>query len=86
MDIQSDLDIMKYKWELLEIQEYFSSIHHFSSNKFQTKPPSLAGFYNWCKDREIKNENLQTLNRTFKSSRTHKSRTRNRYGNVISLV
>ena len=56
---------MKQKWEALGIKSSFSSIHHFASDKFKTKPSGLKGFYNWCQDQEIQDENLQTVNRAL---------------------
>jgi hypothetical protein len=68
MNIRSDLERMKDKWEALGIKKHFSEVHHFSSEKFRTKPSGLKGFYNWCQEREILDENLQTLNRALKAA------------------
>ncbi len=65
MSTKTDLEMMKRKWESLGIREHFSKIHHFSSDKFKTKPSGLNGFYNWCEKREIMAENMQTLNRAL---------------------
>ena len=68
MNTKRELDRMKSLFENLEISPKFSSIHHFSSNKFATKPPGLKGFYNWCKYREILDENLQTIRRALRTA------------------
>ena len=68
LSTKSDLDRMKILWENLRIGRKFSSIHHFSSHKFATKPPGLKGFHNWCKYREILDENLQTIRRALRTS------------------
>lgn len=68
MSINSNVEIMKTKWETLGIEKEFSKIHHFSSDKFKTKPSGLKGFYNWCQNREIQDENLQTVNRALKTA------------------
>ena len=65
MSTNADLDLMKRKWESLGIQKHFSKVHHFSSDKFATKPSSLNVFHNWCMKREIMDENLQTLQRAL---------------------
>ena len=57
-----ELDRMRREWESLGIQHHFKKVHHFSSDKFRSKPSGLDSFCDWCKDREIEDENLQTLN------------------------
>ena len=68
MSTNSDVELMKRKWETLGIKKSFSKVHHFSSSKFKTKPSGLKGFYNWCLDQEIQDENLQTVNRALKAA------------------
>ena len=63
MNTKYELEIMKAGWERHGISRRFSSIHHFSSDKFVTKPSGLKGFYNWCKNRDILDENYQTVQR-----------------------
>jgi hypothetical protein len=63
MSTKHELERMKQGWEKHGISRRFSSVHHFSSNKFATKPSGLKGFYNWCKDRDILDENYQTVKR-----------------------
>ena len=62
------LNDMKNQWESLGIQDHFIRVHHFSSNRFKSKPANLDNFYDWCKEREIKDENLQTVNRALKTA------------------
>lgn len=61
MSTKHELESMRIGWERHGISRRFSSIHHFSSEKFATKPSGLKGFYNWCKDRDILDENYQTV-------------------------
>lgn len=68
MAINADLELMKADWKNLEIEEEFPAIHHFSCEQFKADPPSLNDFYNWCQNNEIKDENLQTLNRANKAA------------------
>jgi len=68
MNTTSDIERMKHKWESLGIKRHFSKVHHFSSKKFKTKPSGLKGFYDWCQDYEILDENLQTVNRALKAA------------------
>ena len=63
MSTKNEIEHMKHGWEKHGISRRFSSVHHFSSNKFSTKPSGLKGFYNWCKDRDILDENYQTVQR-----------------------
>lgn len=63
MSTKYELDRMKNGWERHGISRRFSSVHHFSSDKFATKPSGLRGFYNWCKERDILDENYQTVQR-----------------------
>ena len=65
MSVNTDLELMKRKWESLGIQKHFSKVHHFASDKFATNPSSLNVFYNWCTKREIMDENSQTLQRAL---------------------
>lgn len=59
------LEKMNNEWLSLGIKKHFSKVHHFSSEKFKTKPSGLKGFVNWCESRDIQDENLQTLNRAI---------------------
>ena len=63
MNKKSDLEQMKEDWERHGIATQFSKVHHFSSDKFATNPSGLNGFYNWCIERDILDENYQTLQR-----------------------
>ena len=65
MGAKHDLELMKRKWTSLNIEKYFTKVHHFSSEKFATKPSGLNVFFNWCVQREIMEENLQTLHRAL---------------------
>lgn len=63
MNIQSNLKAMRDSWIDLGIANEFPSVHHFSSSKFTSNPAGLDAFYDWCLDREIRDENEQTLAR-----------------------
>lgn len=63
MSTKHELEKMKQNWEKHSISRCFSRVHHFSSDKFSSKPSSLKRFYNWCKDRDILEENYQTVQR-----------------------
>ena len=63
MSTKHELDEMRRSWERHGIAKQFSSVHHFASDKFATKPSGLKGFYNWCRDRDILDENYQTVQR-----------------------
>ena len=65
MNIMESVELMKAKWEALGIEPKFSQIHHFSSEKFSTRPSGLKGFYNWCQKNDIKSENTQTVQRAI---------------------
>ena len=66
--MNSQLLAMKKKWESLGIASHFSKAHHFSSAKFKTRPSGMLVFINWCEKREIKDENLQTIQRAMKAA------------------
>ena len=78
--MNSDLLQMKKLWEELNFESYFSSIHHFASDKFASPPSSLNAFYDWCKGREIRDENQQTVARAIHAANLNKS------GTFISLA
>jgi len=64
--LKSDrLEEMKVEWERQGFISEFSRIHHFSSNNFKSKPLDLLGFYNWCINRDVAEENEQTINRAL---------------------
>jgi hypothetical protein len=48
-------------WRRLGIERQFVKVHHFSSPSFATKASSLNAFVKWCSDRDIRDENYQTL-------------------------
>ena len=50
-------------WRRLGIERQFVKVHHFSSPSFATKASSLNAFVKWCADRDIRDENYQTLQR-----------------------
>lgn len=54
---------MKNDWEELGIVSFFTKTHHFASEKFNSKPPTLYKHYNYCIDKNIHGENVQTLDR-----------------------
>ncbi|SMN00520.1 hypothetical protein SPONL_1353 [uncultured Candidatus Thioglobus sp.] len=54
---------MKDKWEKLNITPYFVKAHHFASEKFDSKIPTLYEHYDYCIDKNIQGENIQTLDR-----------------------
>ncbi len=60
------LMIMKDKWEKLGITPYFSEVHNFSNEKFNSKAPDLCKHYDYCIDKNIQGENIQTLKRCLK--------------------
>ena len=60
---------MKEEWEALKIDSHFPKVHHFSNEKFKSKPPTLSEHYEYCKDKEIEFENIQTLNRALTASK-----------------
>ena len=64
----NDLEIMKIKWESLKIEESFFKVHHFSTDNYANNNASLKSFYNWCRDRNIRQQNLQTLKRALKTA------------------
>lgn len=66
--MNSDLLDMKRKWEALGIVCYFPQVHHFSAPEFKTRPAGMGSFIRWCEEREIKSENLQTINRAKKAA------------------
>lgn len=65
MNIIESVELMKEKWVALGIAPKFSHVHHFSSDKFSTRPSGLEGFYNWCQKNDIKSENTQTVQRAI---------------------
>lgn len=73
--MNTDLLEMKKRWKELGIESYFSSVHHFSSDKFASSPSSLNAFSVWCKDREIRGENHQTVARAKFAASLNKSGT-----------
>jgi hypothetical protein len=54
---------LELKWRTLRIDHQFRKVHHFSSDKFSSQPASLEVFIAWCDGRDIKDENVQTLER-----------------------
>ncbi len=65
---------MKEEWEALKIDSHFPKVHHFSSEKFKSSPPTLSEHYEYCKDKEIESENLQTLERAERAGELFKER------------
>lgn len=67
---QQKLESMRSDWERFDIVKRFVDAHHFSSCKFRTDHSrgSLKGFYEHCKDKEIQDENTQTLCRALKAA------------------
>lgn len=57
---------MKSKWEELDIVHYFAEVHHFSNEEFTSIAPSLDEHYDYCIDKNIQYENIQTLKRGLK--------------------
>ena len=66
--MNSQLDEMKKTWVHLGITSHFAKAHHFSSAKFRTRPGGLGKFIRWCEKREIKKENLQTIERARRAA------------------
>jgi len=66
---------MKKSWEEQNIASCFSSVHHFISDKFASPPSSLKSFYDWCKGREIRRENEQTVARAIYAATLNKGGT-----------
>ena len=65
-NINLQIEEMKKEWSILDIQEDFPKVHHFSSDKFTSSPPSLQKHYNYCKRiGRITGENVQTLKRAI---------------------
>lgn len=71
--MKTQLETMRNKWKRLNIELYFLKVHHFSSKQFKSEPSSLEAFYNHCVSREIKDENLQTINRAIEVTRLYES-------------
>jgi len=69
MSTRNDLERMKSEWERLGIARQFPNIHHFASDRFASPPCGLRHFYNWCRIREIREENAQTLQRALEVAR-----------------
>lgn len=63
----AELKEMKDEWEDLGISKSFPCVHHFSSDKFKTKPPKLEVHYKYCVGKDIRGENLRTLKRAQKT-------------------
>lgn len=65
----SNLELERMKTVWIKISSHFPQAHHFSSEKFTTKPPSLERFYEYCSDKEVRGENLQTICRALEISK-----------------
>ncbi len=63
------LQTMNNKWEYLNISNYFADIHHFSSDEFSSSPTSLADFVHSCEGKNIRGENIQTIERALELAR-----------------
>lgn len=63
------LQTMNNKWEYLKITNYFVDIHHFSSNEFSSPPSTLATFVSDCEGKNIRGENIQTIERALEVAR-----------------
>ncbi len=63
------LQLMSHKWQYLNISHYFADIHHFSSTEFSSTPSSLAEFVKYCEGKNIRGENVQTIERALEVAR-----------------
>lgn len=63
------LQTMNNKWEYLNISNYFADIHHFSSDEFSSQPTTLADFVHSCAGKNIRGENIQTIERALELAR-----------------
>lgn len=68
---------MKNRWEELSIESYFPDAHHFASEKFDSEAPTLCEHYDYCIDKNIRGENIQTLERCLKVAKL--------YGNGLDI-
>ena len=60
------LQTMNKKWEDLNITHYFADVHHFSSGEFSSAPTSLTTFVHSCEGKNIRGENIQTIERALR--------------------
>ncbi|TWX72096.1 hypothetical protein ESZ36_02375 [Colwellia demingiae] len=60
------LKTMENKWTGLGIEDWFVSVHHFSSSKLASKPSTLTAFVSYCEGKDIRGENVQTVKRALK--------------------
>jgi len=63
------LQTMNSKWQYLNIAHYFEGIHHFSSDEFSSMPFTLSDFVNDCAGKNIRGENVQTIERALEVAR-----------------
>lgn len=63
------LQTMNKKWEDLNIIDYFVDVHHFSSDEFSSPPSTLTAFVHTCEGKNIRGENVQTIERALEVAR-----------------
>ena len=63
------LQTMNKKWQYLNITNYFVDIHHFSSDEFTSPAFTLTDFVNYCRGKNIRGENVQTIERALEVAR-----------------
>ncbi len=63
------LQTMSNKWQYLNITNFFADIHHFSSDEFSSPPSTLTAFVNHCEGKNIRGENIQTIERALEVAR-----------------
>ncbi len=63
------LQLMNHKWQYLNLSGYFADIHHFSCAEYASSPTSLADFVNYCSGKNIRGENVQTIERALELAR-----------------
>ena len=66
--MNSDLESMMQEW--VGIEAAFPRVHHFSDqSRFAKNPSTIWEFYDYCRNKNLRAENLQTIRRAREVSK-----------------